>query len=102
MAFQVDWSPEADEDLEAISEYISRDSGFYAKAVVARIISVTKKLEEHPALGRVVPGANNPKIRECLVYNYRIIYRLEDERVLILTIFHGKRLMKRTLAKLGE
>jgi len=99
MAFQVDWSPEADEDLAAISEYISRDSEFYAKAVVARIISITKRLEDHPALGREVPEAKNPKIRECLVYSYRVIYRLEENRILLLTIFHGKRLLKKTLAK---
>lgn len=99
MAGKVDWSPEAIEDLEAISEYISRDSEFYAKAVVARIITISRNLEEHPSIGRVCPEAKNPKIRECLIYSYRLIYRLESERVLILTVFHGRRLLKKTLAK---
>ena len=35
MDFKVVWSPEAIEDLESIAEYISRDSEFYAQAVVA-------------------------------------------------------------------
>ena len=42
MAYRVDWSPEADDDLAGLKEYISRDSEFYAKAVVARIIAITK------------------------------------------------------------
>ncbi len=34
MDIEVEWSPEAAEDLESIAEYIARDSEFYARAVV--------------------------------------------------------------------
>ena len=34
MDHSLNWSPEATEDLESIAEYIARDSGFYARAVV--------------------------------------------------------------------
>jgi toxin ParE1/3/4 len=30
-------------------------------------------------------------IRELLFYNYRIIYRFETDRILVLTIIHGAR-----------
>lgn len=52
MEKRVVWSPEAAEDLESIAEYIARDSGFYASAVVTKILDVAsikyqnlKKLE---------------------------------------------------------
>ena len=38
MALEVAWSPEAVEDLESIGAYIERDSPFYARAVVSRIV----------------------------------------------------------------
>lgn len=44
MDYRVDWSPEAVEDIESIAEYISRDSEFYAKAVVTSIINLGREL----------------------------------------------------------
>ena len=35
MARQLRWSPEAIEDVESIANYIERDSGYYARAVVS-------------------------------------------------------------------
>lgn len=29
--------------------------------------------------------------RECFVYNYRLIYRVNDRDVLIVAVIHGKR-----------
>lgn len=42
-------------------------------------------------IGRPVPEAEQRTIRELLFHNYRIIYRAEKARVLILTIVHGSR-----------
>jgi len=36
---------------------------------------------------------NNPEIREILFGSYRIVYRVKDELVEILTIYHGARLL---------
>ena len=38
MDYTVEWSPEAIEDLESIAEYIARDSDFYARAVVSKVL----------------------------------------------------------------
>jgi len=48
MDLRVDWSLEAIEDVEAIAEYISRDSEFYARAVVTKIVEVSRSLGEFP------------------------------------------------------
>ena len=39
MDYKVKWSPEATEDLESIAEYIARDSEFYARSVVSKILA---------------------------------------------------------------
>ena len=38
-----------------------------------------------------MPEANDDSIRELIFGNYRVIYRLEAERVLLLTVIHGSR-----------
>jgi toxin ParE1/3/4 len=40
----------------------------------------------------VVPERDDQAIRELLVGNYRIVYRLRDDTAEILTVFHGARL----------
>lgn len=92
MASRVEWSPEALEDVDAIAEYIERDSKFYAQAVVAKIIKVSQSLAQFPLSGRIVPEIQNDLVREKFVYSYRMIYRIESERLLIVAVLHGKRL----------
>jgi toxin ParE1/3/4 len=44
-----------------------------------------------PLGGRVVPELRRPDIRELFVYSYRIVYRIHNDAVTILTIYHGAR-----------
>jgi len=55
MIYKVVWSPEAIEAIELISDYIARDSEFYARAVVTKILDVAKSVKDFPFIGRVVP-----------------------------------------------
>lgn len=96
MARPLAWSPEALEDLELIAEYIERDSAFYARAVVTKLVDMARALGEFPELGRVVPELGEANIRERFVYSYRLIYRVEAERILILAVIHGRRLLENT------
>ncbi len=92
MDFRVDWSPEAVEDVESIAEYIGKDSTFYARAVVMKIVDASRNLKRFPRMGRVVPEIGDEAIRERFVYSYRLIYRVEQERILVVAVMHGKRL----------
>ena len=94
MDLEVRWSPEATEDLEAIAEYIARDSQHYARAVVTAMLSASRNASEFPLIGRIVPEIGGEKIRERFVYSYRLIYRLEPKRILIVAVIHGKRLLE--------
>jgi plasmid stabilization system protein ParE len=42
----------------------------------------------------MVPEIGDPAIRERFAYNFRIIYRLEAERVLVAAVIHGSRLLQ--------
>jgi toxin ParE1/3/4 len=63
MARRVAWSPEAIEDLEAIGAYIERDSAWYAKAVISKIVETAESIAQFPELGRIVPEIDDPSIR---------------------------------------
>lgn len=76
MDIPVEWSPEATEDLELIAEYIARDSGFYARAVVSEMLSASRSIREFPQVGRIVPELGDKEIRERFVYSYRLIIGL--------------------------
>jgi toxin ParE1/3/4 len=91
MAQQVSWSRRALYDLEAIAEYIARDSPAYASTVVKKIVNETGTLARFPRSGRKVPEFDDENMREVIVYSYRVIYQLQDDKVLIISIVHGKR-----------
>lgn len=93
MAHRLAWSPEAIEDIEAIASHIERDSLWYARAVVAKIVETAEAIPDHPELGRIVPEIGDRSIRERFVYSYRIIYRIEQERILVATVVHSSRLL---------
>jgi len=48
-------------------------------------------LAHFPRSGRKVPEYDDKNVRELIVYNYRIIYRLQDGNVTIAAIIHGRR-----------
>jgi plasmid stabilization system protein ParE len=52
---EIEWSPEAVEDIDSIAEYISRDSRFYAQAVVTEILATARNIAEQALIGRIVP-----------------------------------------------
>ncbi len=85
------WTDPAIDDLRNLLAYIAKDSEEYARSFVERIILSVDKLTDFPRLGRMVPEADQEAIRELLYHNYRIIYRVENELIEILTVLHGRR-----------
>jgi plasmid stabilization system protein ParE len=96
---KLEWTEPALLDLENLREYIAKDSEYYAARFVARIIDAAETLQELPRIGRVVPEAEDETIRELLFRSYRIMYRVEADRVLILTVIHGNRDISQRMPK---
>lgn len=92
---KINWTLQAKNDLIAIAEYIAQDSKKYASIQVKRIRLKAKQITEFPESGKIVPELGDPKIRELLLGNYRIIYHLKsEERADILTVHHSARILK--------
>ncbi len=98
---EVAWSPEALDDVEAIAEYIERNSAFYAQAVATAILEMARSIGRFPWMGRVVPEMGSQNIRERFVYSYRVIYELQEGRILIVAVIHGKRLIENISDRFG-
>ena len=88
---QINWTKQAINDLEAIGDFIARDSSAIAQVFVDRIINSIVRLEAFPLSGRVVPEVGRESIREVIFRNYRIVYSLENDIIHILTIFHASK-----------
>jgi toxin ParE1/3/4 len=87
----VRWTPQATEDLQAIYDFIARDSPHYAQLTAEDILSAIDRLERFPLMGRHVPERSREDLRELIKPPYRIVYRV-SEVVKILTIFRASRL----------
>ena len=94
MASKVVWSYAATSDLEAIADYIARDSSFYADVFVREILLASRSLSEFSERGRIVPELGKQSIRELLVREYRLVYTVKESDVVILGLIHGKRDLK--------
>jgi len=91
---EIKWTDFAIENLNAIGDYIEKDSFRYAEIVVNSLFNATDILEQNPLAGRIVPEFNNRNIRELIWGNYRIVYIvLNDNRIDILTVHHSAQLL---------
>ena len=75
MAFTLEWSEEALEDIESIATYIEKDSPTYAKSVVSKFFEKAELLQEFSELGRKV-------------------YKIEHKKILFIAVVHGRRLLE--------
>lgn len=82
------------EDIEAIANFIARDSTYYASIFTVKVFEAVDHLELFPVSGRIVPELNRKEIREVILGNYRIIYRVKEGIVEILTVYHSARLLE--------
>ena len=88
------WSPDAAIGLEAICDYIAKDSEHYARLFAQGIINAIERLLIFPESGRIVPEYNQKDLREIIFQNYRIVYMIKSDTVEIVTITHGARLIE--------
>ncbi|HEX4424570.1 MAG TPA: type II toxin-antitoxin system RelE/ParE family toxin [Terriglobales bacterium] len=85
------WSPQSLRDLDAIHEYIAKDSEHYAGLTVARIFSAVERLIQFPDSGRIVPERDETEIREIIVGRFRAVYRVREELIEVATVFRASR-----------
>ena len=93
MDIKIVWTLRARQDLREISTFIAKDNPPAAFKLGDLIFGRVDSLTVFPELGQVVPERNQTNLREIVVKNYRIIYRLcpAKKTLEILRIWHGAR-----------
>ena len=80
-------------DLLAIGEYIGADDPTAGRAWVEKLRQRAVKASKLARAGRVVPELRREDVREVLVRTYRIVYRVVEGGIVVLTVFEGHRLL---------
>ena len=88
----VRWTEQAVQDLQAIREFIERDSPRYGRLVAERLFDATSRIEGFPGSGRMVPELGREDVRELIVGDYCIVYRLEADLAVLLTLYRSSML----------
>ena len=87
------WADTAKRDLVSIFAFIAADNPAAAKNQVYRIRERAGNAILAPLAGRKVPELHRADIRELIEGNYRIVYQVFPDRLVILTVFEGHRLL---------
>ncbi len=90
---RVYWTREARSRLTEIEDYIAHDSPQNARQVARRLVLRTCDLAALPRLGRAVPEYPGTGLHELLERPFRLIYRITEERVEIMTVMHYRQLL---------
>ncbi|MEW6236617.1 MAG: type II toxin-antitoxin system RelE/ParE family toxin [Candidatus Omnitrophota bacterium] len=90
---KIRWTQRGIDSLESIVDYIAADSEYYAGRLAEGILHSLEILKNYPQLGRVVPEFNQPSIRELIYHNYRIVYKIEQQTIIVLLVSHGMQIL---------
>ncbi len=83
------WSLTARTKTKEILEYISEDNPDAALTLIDEFETKVEKLRLNPKSGRVLPELKNNNIREIVVHkNYGVIYDINPDSIIILTVRH--------------
>jgi plasmid stabilization system protein ParE len=88
---KVYWAPIAEEQVASAFGYIAADRPEATVDWFERLVQQVESLSTLPDLGRMVPEAQRESIRELLVDPYRVIYRRDEDAIMILTVQHQRR-----------
>jgi len=93
---RITWTEISIEDLKEIFDFIAEDSIRYATITSNKIYHRVQGIASNPYVGRMVPEFNDKFLREVIVGDYRIIYRIRsEEQVDILRVYHSARLLSK-------
>lgn len=92
---QIIWTSRAITDLDSIGKYIAIDSENAAQKFVQELIKKADSLIRYPEKGRPIPEKIPGNYRQVLYKNYRIIYKLDGEKVIVSSVYHQKKLLSK-------
>ncbi len=91
---KVVWTTTALTRLEVIEDHIASDDPKAAVRFVDELVDKAESLSSNPHRGRFVPELPASALRELIHGNYRLVYRVTQKQVQVLTVFEGHRPLK--------
>lgn len=83
------WTHRASEDLLAIGDYIAADDPVAARDWLEQLRQRAADAADAPNAGRIVPELGRADVREVFLRSYRIVYRVSEGDLTVLTVFEG-------------
>lgn len=81
-------------DLEEVRAwYVLQRAPEAGDRLVRELIEVVEQLADLPEMGGVVPEFDATWLREIIHPPFRIVYRVDDERVRVVRVWRSERLM---------
>ena len=93
--FHVSITCSAEADIDGAHGYIAQRDPAAADRWILKLEKLIQRLERFPRAYEVIPEAQQlgMEYRHKLFGKYRIIYRIEADRVIVLRVFHTARLL---------
>lgn len=88
---KVEWSRRALDQIQEIFVFIVRDRPRVATEIVDGLFDSTERLAETPEMGPVWGRGRRSDLRFILFKTYRILYRLDADRIYIVSVRHTRR-----------
>ena len=82
---------ESEQDIDALWEYIAKDSVQAADRLIAELFDAFESLARNPGIGHKREDLTKLPVLFWPVGNFLIIYRAEGSLVEIVAVVHGKR-----------
>jgi plasmid stabilization system protein ParE len=101
--YKVLWASIAENDLKNIILYIAGDSPARAKTIFEKIKEKASSLTQFPERGRTVPELQDQGIflyLELIVAPWRIIYRISDKKVYVLSVLDSRQNVEDIILKI--
>ena len=91
---RVSFAPSALTNLEEIrSWYADQQVPEVGERLMREIVAAVLRLADFPESGRMVPEFGLARLREIIHSPFRIVYRLDEERVRVVRVWRSERLL---------
>jgi toxin ParE1/3/4 len=92
---RISFAASAVADLEAIRAwYVAQRVPEVGERLLREVIAHVEQLADFPESGRVVPEFELAELREVIHPPFRIVYRLDDDRVRVVRVWRSERLLE--------
>ena len=100
--YNIEWAEVAENDLKEIIEYIAEDSPANELKILKKIKQKASSLYTLPERGRIVSELQDQGIliyRELIIPPWRIIYRISEMKVYVLSVLDARQNVEDILLK---